>query len=88
MRIADIAREIGATHSATPGQVALAWLMGVSPHVVPIPGTKRRTYLEENIAAAKLELAPEEVERLDEAATSQGVSGARYTERMMSFLDI
>ncbi len=88
MRIANIAREIGVAHKATPGQVALAWLLGVSPHIVPIPGTKRRVYLEENIAAASLELTSEDAERLDQAAASQGVSGARYTERMMSFLDI
>ncbi len=88
MRIADLARKIGKAHDATPGQVALAWLLGVSPHIVPIPGTKRRTYLEENLGAAKLELTAEEVERLDTATKSQGVSGARYTERMMSFLDV
>ncbi|MFA5957101.1 aldo/keto reductase [Hyphomicrobium sp.] len=88
MRIAEIAREIGAAHNATPGQVALAWLLGASPHIVPIPGTKRRAYLEENLGAAKLELTAGEVDRLDEAASSQGVSGARYTERMMSFVDI
>ncbi len=88
MRIAEIAREIGAAHNATPGQVALAWLLGASPHIVPIPGTKRRVYLEENLGAAKLELTAGEADRLDEAARSQGVSGARYTERMMSFVDI
>jgi aryl-alcohol dehydrogenase-like predicted oxidoreductase len=87
MRIADIAREIGSAHGATPGQVALAWLLETSPHVVPIPGTKRRSYLEENLGAAALELTGEEIERLDQATSGQGVSGARYTERMMSFVD-
>ena len=88
MKIAEIAGEIGSAHKATAGQVALAWLLNVNPHVVPIPGTKRRIYLEENLGAAKLELTAAEVEQLDNAARSQGVSGARYTERMMSFLDI
>ncbi|MBS0253054.1 MAG: aldo/keto reductase [Proteobacteria bacterium] len=88
MRIANIAREIAVAHQATPGQVALAWLLGAGPHIVPIPGTKRRVYLEENLAAAKLELTAEDIERLDDAAKSLGVSGARYTERMMSFVDI
>jgi aryl-alcohol dehydrogenase-like predicted oxidoreductase len=88
MKIAEIAREIGTTHNATPGQMALAWLLGVSPHIVPIPGTKRRAYLEENLGATKIELTAEDVERLDQAAAAHGVSGARYTERMMSFLDI
>jgi len=88
MKIAEIAREIGAAHKATPGQVALAWLLGVSPNIVPIPGTKRRAYLEENLGAAKLELTAKDTERLDHAATTHNVSGARYTERMMSFVDI
>ncbi len=88
IQIADLAREIGSEHGATPGQVALAWLLGVGPHVVPIPGTKRRTYLEENLGAANLELTAEDVKRLDDAAKSAGVSGERYTERMMSFIDI
>ncbi len=87
MRIADIAREIGVAHRATPGQVALAWLIAMSPHVVPIPGTKRRSYLEENLGAATLKLTTDEIERLDHAAGTEGVSGARFTERMMSFLD-
>lgn len=88
MRIADTARQIGNAHNATPGQVALAWLLSVGPQVVPIPGTKRRAYLEENLAAAELELTTEEIERLDNAVNTQGVSGARYTSRMMSFVDI
>ncbi|HML29429.1 MAG TPA: aldo/keto reductase [Hyphomicrobium sp.] len=88
MKIAEIAREIAEAHKATPGQVALAWLLGVSPHIVPIPGTKRRSYLEENLGAAKLELTATEVERLDNAAIENGVAGARYPERMMSFVDV
>lgn len=88
MKIAEIAREIAVAHHATPGQVALAWLLGCSPHIVPIPGTKRRVYLEENLGAAKLELSTEETDRLDAAAKLLGVAGARYTERMMSFVDI
>ncbi len=87
MRIADLAREIGSAHGATPGQVALAWLLETSPHIVPIPGTKRRSYLEENLGAAALELTTEEIERLNQATSGQSVSGARYTERMMSFVD-
>ncbi len=88
MRIADTARQVGLAHNATPGQVALAWLLSVSPQVVPIPGTKRRAYLEENLAAAELQLTTDEIETLDNAVSTQGVSGARYTSRMMSFVDI
>jgi aryl-alcohol dehydrogenase-like predicted oxidoreductase len=88
LRLADLVRDIGAAYRATPGQVALAWLLGVSPHVVPIPGTKRRSYLEENLGAADLKLTHEDVSRLDDAAKSLGVSGSRYTEKMMSLVDI
>jgi aryl-alcohol dehydrogenase-like predicted oxidoreductase len=60
--------EIAAAHDATPGQVALAWLLARSPVTLPIPGTSSVEHVEENIAAAELELAVEEVARLDEAS--------------------
>jgi aryl-alcohol dehydrogenase-like predicted oxidoreductase len=62
--VADIAR----AHDATPGQVALAWLLQRSPVLVPIPGTGSVEHLEENVAAAGLELDEDELARLDEAA--------------------
>jgi aryl-alcohol dehydrogenase-like predicted oxidoreductase len=62
------AQEIAAAHDATPGQVALAWLLAHSPVVLPIPGTASIAHLEENVAAAGLTLAPDEVARLDAAA--------------------
>ncbi len=62
--VAEIARE----HDATPGQVALAWLLQRSPVLLPIPGTGSIEHLEENVAAAELELNEEELERLDDAA--------------------
>jgi aryl-alcohol dehydrogenase-like predicted oxidoreductase len=69
-------REIAATRDATPGQVALAWLQAQGDDVVPIPGTKRRKYLEENVAALELELSADDVARL-EALTPVG---ARYAD--------
>lgn len=60
--------ESAAAHDATPGQVALAWLLQRSPVMLPIPGTGSVAHLEENVAAAGLQLDPEEVERLDAAA--------------------
>ncbi|HEU0095709.1 MAG TPA: aldo/keto reductase, partial [Rhizomicrobium sp.] len=72
-------------HGARPGQVALAWLLQRGEHVVPIPGTKRRTYLEENIGAASLTLTQQDIAVLDGAR--QNVSGARYTERGLAMLD-
>lgn len=62
-----VVSDIAAAHSATPGQVALAWLLARSPVMMPIPGTSRIDHLKENIAAADLELTAEEIARLDGA---------------------
>jgi aryl-alcohol dehydrogenase-like predicted oxidoreductase len=67
-RLAEVARERG----VTPGQVALAWVQAQGDDVVPIPGTKRRRYLEENAAAADLELTADELDRIDAAGTAEG----------------
>jgi aryl-alcohol dehydrogenase-like predicted oxidoreductase len=77
---ADLARvvaEIAAAHQATPGRVALAWLLGRKPWVVPIPGTKRTKYVEDNAKASDLELTAEDEQRLDMLVT--GVAGDRYS---------
>ncbi len=63
-------REIAATKGAKPGQIALAWILAKGDDIVPIPGTKRRTYLEENVAAAALALDAEEIAALDDALGS------------------
>ncbi len=73
--------------SATPGQIAIAWLLAKGNDVVPIPGTKRRTYLEENVAAAEVSLLPTEIAWLDAALSPDAISGPRYNERMMSLID-
>ena len=62
----------------TPAQLALAWVHSRGDDVVPIPGTKRRTYLEENVAAAGLELTDDELRRLDEAFPVGAAAGDRY----------
>jgi aryl-alcohol dehydrogenase-like predicted oxidoreductase len=85
--IADVVREIAVAHGAMPAQVALAWVLGVNRGIVPIPGTKRRSYLEENLAAASLELTPEDIEILDDITASKAVSGARYNDRYLALLD-
>jgi aryl-alcohol dehydrogenase-like predicted oxidoreductase len=72
-----VVREVADARGATPGQVALAWLQAQGDDVVPIPGTKRRSYLEENVAALDLELQPEDVGRLGALAPV----GDRYAER-------
>jgi aryl-alcohol dehydrogenase-like predicted oxidoreductase len=87
MRAAAVVQELARRRGATPSQVALAWLLHRGDDIVPIPGTKRRPYLEENLAAASVQLAPEEVVELDRALAPEAVSGPRYNERMMAFID-
>jgi aryl-alcohol dehydrogenase-like predicted oxidoreductase len=87
MRAASRVRELARRHEATPSQVALAWLLHKGEDIVPIPGTKRRTYLEENLAAGSLALSPGEIAELDQALAPTVVAGPRYNERMMAFID-
>jgi aryl-alcohol dehydrogenase-like predicted oxidoreductase len=87
VRAAAVVQTIAESRGATPAQVALAWLLQKGDDIVPIPGTKRRNYLEENIAALSLKLAAEEVSRLDEALSPEVVSGPRYNERMMAMVN-
>jgi aryl-alcohol dehydrogenase-like predicted oxidoreductase len=87
VRAAGVVRELAAKRGATPGQVALAWLLHKGSDIVPIPGTKRRRYLEENVAAADLKLSADEIAELDAALPPEVVAGPRYNDRMMAFID-
>ena len=73
-------KEIASEKDVTPGQLAIAWLLHQGEDIVPIPGTKRRSYLEENIAAAEVSLSGEELSRIDEAAPMGAASGDRYPD--------
>jgi aryl-alcohol dehydrogenase-like predicted oxidoreductase len=84
---AQTVRDIASAKRAKPGQIALAWLLHKGPSIVPIPGTKRRTYLEENIAAAAISLNAAEMRALDEALAPNKVAGPRYGAAMMSMVD-
>ncbi|MEW6444297.1 MAG: aldo/keto reductase [bacterium] len=87
VRAASVVRDLAADKGATPAQVALAWLLHKGDDIVPIPGTKRRSYLEENVAAAALALSADEVARLDAAMPPGTVAGPRYNELLMSFVE-
>jgi aryl-alcohol dehydrogenase-like predicted oxidoreductase len=78
LEVVDRVRTIATEKGVTPGQLALAWVQAQGDHVVPIPGTKRRAYLEENVAALDVELAPDEIAELEAVASTGAVSGARY----------
>ena len=87
MRAVDVVRDVAGTIGVTPGQVALAWLLHKGPDIVPIPGTKRVIYLEENVAAASVALDPAQMQTLDEALAPGTVAGPRYTPAVNSFID-
>jgi aryl-alcohol dehydrogenase-like predicted oxidoreductase len=69
---------IAAARAATPAQVALAWLLAQAPWIVPIPGTTKVHRLEENLGAAALQLAPEELQRIAQALEEVSIVGERY----------
>jgi aryl-alcohol dehydrogenase-like predicted oxidoreductase len=87
VQAAQVVRDIAEGLHAKPGQIALAWLLHKGQDLVPIPGTKRRTYLEENIAAASISLSDAEMKALDEALAPGKISGQRYGEKMMGLVD-
>ena len=84
---AETVRKIASEKSAKPGQIALAWLLHKGEHIVPIPGTKRRKYLEENIAAAAITLNDADMQALDDALAPEKIAGSRYGETMMKMVD-
>jgi len=80
-------REIADGLGATPGQVALAWVLAQGDDIVPIPGTKRRKWLEQNVAAAELRLSPETLAALGAALAPGKVQGPRYSPERMAMVD-
>jgi aryl-alcohol dehydrogenase-like predicted oxidoreductase len=84
VKAAQTVREIAAAKHAKPGQIALAWLLHKGNDVVPIPGTKRRKYLEENLAAESIQLDPAQMKVLDDTLK---FSGRRYPDWMMAMID-
>lgn len=78
----DLVGQVAKANQATPAQVALAWLLARRPSLVPIPGTRRLSRLDENIGAASLKLSDADMTALNDAATRLGVAGARYNEAM------
>ena len=80
-------REIAESLGATPGQVALAWVLAQGQDIVPIPGTKRRKWLEENVAAAALVLSREVVAALGAALSRDRIAGDRYSAERMAMVD-
>ena len=86
LKLAERVKELAQEKGVTPGQLALAWVLSRGEQIVPIPGTKRRGYLEENLAAADLELSAEESERIAEAVPA--AAGERYPAEAMRAVNL
>jgi aryl-alcohol dehydrogenase-like predicted oxidoreductase len=82
-RVKDIAQE----KNCTPSQLALAWVLAQGDDIIPIPGTKRRKYLEENIAALEIKLTADKLQRINEVFPTNAAAGARYPESGMSLMN-
>jgi aryl-alcohol dehydrogenase-like predicted oxidoreductase len=87
MRAASAVHELAERKGVTAGQIALAWLLHKGPDIVPIPGTRKRTHLEDNVGAASVSISDEEMSRLDAALSPENVAGPRYTEKQMATVD-
>jgi aryl-alcohol dehydrogenase-like predicted oxidoreductase len=87
VRFAEMLRDRAARLEMTPAQLSLAWILAKDPRIVPIPGTKRRTFLDENAAAADRMLGPDEVGELDALFSSDAVQGERYPEDLDRLID-
>lgn len=83
LQLVDRVRQIADEKGVTASQLALAWLLHQGEDIVPIPGTKRRRYLEENAAAVEIELTEEDLRRIDEVAPKGAAAGERYPEDAM-----
>jgi aryl-alcohol dehydrogenase-like predicted oxidoreductase len=86
LQLVERVRAIAEGKGVTPGQLALAWVMARGDDIVPIPGTKRRTYLEENVAAGAVAISTAEMAEIDKALPKGTAAGERYPVAMMALL--
>jgi aryl-alcohol dehydrogenase-like predicted oxidoreductase len=84
LRLVERVEEIAASKGCKPAQLALAWVLAQGRDIVPIPGTKRRKYLEENVKAVEVELTEEDLARINEIARPEAIAGTRYPEAGMA----
>lgn len=87
LELVERVKAIAAEKGATPSQLALAWLLAQGDDIVPIPGTKRRVYLEENAAATEIELSADDLQRIEEVAPKGAAAGDRYPTQHMSVVN-
>jgi aryl-alcohol dehydrogenase-like predicted oxidoreductase len=84
LKLVDRIKEIAQNKGITPGQLALAWLLAQGDDIVPIPGTKRQAYIEENVAAVHIVLTPAEMAQIEAASPKEAIAGARYSASLMT----
>jgi aryl-alcohol dehydrogenase-like predicted oxidoreductase len=87
IRVVERVKEIAAEKGHTSAQLALAWVLAQGRDIVPIPGTKRRKYLEENIGSLDVVLSADDLQRIEEAMPRDAVAGQRYSEEMMKLVN-
>jgi aryl-alcohol dehydrogenase-like predicted oxidoreductase len=88
LALVERVRRLADEKGATPAQLAIAWLLAQGDDIVPIPGTKRRRYLEENLGALELRLGPEDLAAIDEVAPPDAVAGDRYDPTLMARVNV
>jgi len=85
--LVDVVTKFAQQKKATPAQIALAWILAQKPWMVPIPGTTKLHRLEENIGAATVQLTPDDLSEIDDAASQIKLEGARYPEHLQKMVD-
>ena len=88
LELVERVRELAERKGATPSQLAIAWVLAQGGDVVPIPGTKRRRYLEENLGALEVELTPDDLAAIEEVTPRGSVAGDRYNPQMMANVNV
>ncbi|NMN57353.1 aryl-alcohol dehydrogenase-like predicted oxidoreductase [Xanthobacter sp. SG618] len=88
LTLVEALKDFAAAKGATSAQIALAWILNKQDNVIPIPGTRRQKYLEENVAATRIRLSPEEVATLDALFAPEAVAGTRYPAAAMAMLNL
>lgn len=88
LSLVEALKDFAGAKGATSAQIALAWILNKQDNVIPIPGTRRQKYLEENVAATRIRLSPEEVATLDALFAPEAVAGTRYPEAAMAMLNL
>jgi aryl-alcohol dehydrogenase-like predicted oxidoreductase len=87
MRAATVVRDLAKGKGTTAGQIALAWVLHKGQDIVPIPGTKQRRHLEDNVGAAAVTLTADEMAQLEDALSPENIAGPRYTPERMALVD-